>query len=708
MIPLSQLLRRFKTSRRAERGQETLPPARRSQANRLTIKSAASLALWAAYFIIPNEAGGLVGGLPLGPIEAAALLAIGWLAIYGGRLPLAALALVVLIATTAAGIAIPGNSGFRARYFATVDGTGTPERSPEFSGAFTRIDERLHFEPGGHELPLNFINDNGRFGFFQVRGRERRLLEFSVRWSGFWWVPEGVDAIYVEPPDARGEVFVDGDKVQGNVALTPGWHRLDVALTSPYGASRQFSAGTIRRGEYVPFDSTEVVTQQIREWQLQAARALRIARTICDVAALGLVLIVFARTAGQQIAALRRPATDRERWQQAMALFAAIAAIDALRFASPWATRVMVLVGGDDTLTYESYARDILFNGILMSGGQPPGQGEAFYYQAFYPYFLAGTHAVFGEFMFGALLVQRLLAAFAIVKLVEITIRYTTVRAWMAALPIATAFIGWKFWHIAGQPLNESLYVPLLVASTAAMVRLCDDAKTGGAIRTGVFSGFATITRSTALLAWAVAWPAIWMATKGRPRRATALALLIASFLAVFSLPGIRNWIVAGVPSPIPTEGAITLLGGNEPPPGLTISAERRPLYHRFGISDITATVIEYAITEPGLFAMNLGRKALFVLGFYEPYAPGWGYSPVYILTWMTAVAGIWLAMKHRQGSPWPILIPLIVSVTQFIAIVIVYPKGERLVVPIHTLLIPYAATAAWYLLARVRGTATM
>ena len=41
--------------------------------------------------------------------------------------------------------------------------------------------------------------------------------------------------------------------------------------------------------------------------------------------------------------------------------------------------------------------------------------------------------------------------------------------------------------------------------------------------------------------------------------------------------------------------------------------------------------MIEYAISEPGLFAMNLGRKALFVLGFYEPYAPGWGYSPVYI-----------------------------------------------------------------------------
>ena len=44
-----------------------------------------ALLIWAAYFIVPNDAGGLVGGLPLGPIEAAALLAIGWLAIFGGR-----------------------------------------------------------------------------------------------------------------------------------------------------------------------------------------------------------------------------------------------------------------------------------------------------------------------------------------------------------------------------------------------------------------------------------------------------------------------------------------------------------------------------------------------------------------------------------------------------------------------------------------------
>jgi hypothetical protein len=656
-----------------------------------------ALSIWAAYFIIPSDAGGLVGGLPLGPIEAAALLAIGWLAIYGGRLPLAPAAAAVIIVTTAAGLAIPGTNGFRARYFVSLDATGAPERSGPFDGAYTRVDKALHFEPGGHELPLNFFNDNSRFSYFQVRPRERTQLEFSVRWSGVWLVPEGVNTVYADAPGATGEVFVDGRKVSGAVSLAPGWHRLDVALSSPYGASRKFSAGTVRDGMFVPFDSSEVVTQQIREWQMTAAFWLRIARALFDVAALVIVIGTLATSLWKTIATLRLPATDRERREQAVALFAAVAAIDAWRVAWPWATRVMTLVGGDDTLTYETFARDILFNGILMSGGKPLGEGELFYYQAFYPYFLAGTHAVFGEFMFGAVLVQRLLAAFAIIKLVEITIRYTSERAWIVALPVITAFIGWKFWHIAGQPLNESLYVPLLVASAAATIRLCDGPKAGNAIWTGVLSGFTAITRSTALLAWAVVWPATWPAIGARSTRVRVLAIVIASFLAVFSLPAIRNWIVAGVPAPIPTEGAITLLGGNEPPAGLAIDPERRPLYQRFGISDITATVIEYAIQEPWLFTKNLGRKTLFVLGFHELYAPGWGYSPVYILAWTTALAGIFMTVTRRQGSLWTVLIPAIISLTQFIAIVIVYPKGERLIVPVHIMLLPYSAAALWF-----------
>lgn len=668
------------------------------------------LLIWAAYFILPNDAAGLVRGVPLGPIEAAALLAIGWLALNRRRLPFAPVAALMMIVTTAAGLAIPGTNGFRARYFVSADGSGAPERSPEFvDRAFTRIDRQLDFVPGANELPLNFFNDNSRYSLFQVvaQGQGGKPV-FSVRWSGVWRVPDGVEAIYVAAPQAIGEVSVDGAKVAAvgasdagdavaNISLARGWHRLDVALSSPAGAPKRFSAGTIHDGVRTPFDSREVVTQQIREWQMSAAGWLRIGRTLVDAAALLLVAVVFATTLGKKVAALFTTASDRERRDQVMVLFAAAAAIDAWRFAWPWATRVMRLVPGDDTLTYETYARDILFNGILMSGGKPLGQGEPFYYQAFYPYFLAGTHWLFGEFLYGAVLVQRLLAAYAIVTLARIAIRFTADRAWVVALPIATAFIGWKFWPIADQPLNESLYVPLLVAATAALIRLCNYPSARRALSSGILSGVAAITRSTALVAWVVVWPAIWLALRGRPGRARVVAILIASFLVVFSLVAVRNWIVAGVFAPTSTEMGITLLGGNEPPAGLTIDPARRPYYQRFGLSDHTATVIDYAIAEPRLFSLNIGRKALFVLGFYEPYAPGWGYSPVYIATWITASAGLWLALRHRRGSIWPVLIPAIVSLTQFVAIVMVYPKGERLVVPVHVVLIPYCAAAVWF-----------
>ena len=392
-------------------------------------------------------------------------------------------------------------------------------------------------------------------------------------------------------------------------------------------------------------------------------------------------------------------ATDAaERRRLAMALFAVVAAIDALRVSWSWATRVMLLVPGDDTATYETFARDILFNGVLMSGGKPLGHGDPFYYQAFYPYFLALEHVIGGEFMFGVVLIQRLLAVYAIFKLVEIAVRFTAERAWIVALPIATAFMAWKFGGISAQPLNESLYLPLLAGSMAALIRFCDEPRAGRAVWAGMLCGLTAITRSTALLAWVLSSPLLWLALRGRPARARMLTILAMSFAVVFSVIAIRNAIVAHVFAPTPTELGITLLGGNEPPAGFAIDAGRATRYYqRLRLSEPTVTVIDYAISEPRLFAINLFNKVLFVLGFYERYAPGWGYSPVYIATWISAIAGAWLAIRHRRGSMWPLLIPAIVALTQFIAIVVIYPKGERLVVPVHFALIPYSAAAAWF-----------
>ena len=665
--------------------------------------------IWIAYFAVPNDAGGLVHGLPLGPLEAAALLMIAWLAATRVRLPGAPLVAMLLAATYLAGVAIPGAPGLRARYFANAAGSGAHERSTEFRGdAFTRIDRELTFAPDGRQAPLPFFNDNSRFNFYKAGEPDRRRLPFAVRWSGLWWVDGERTRVYLDAPGAAGELHIDGAEVVAvgaaggspaihEVALTPGWHRLDVTFSSPTGSPRVFSSGVMDGDRRVPFDGSMVATQQVRSWQMTSARALRRIKAAADLALLALLAWVFASTLVGAVHQLRQPNTPASRLTQVMLAFAAVAATEALVFALPWWQQNMVLIGGDDTMTYEGYARDILLNGILMNGGLPPGQGEPFYYQAFYPYFLAAAHAAFGESMFGPVLLQRLLAALAVWKLVDITVQFASDRAWVAALPISALFVAWKFWPIAAQPLNESLYVPLLVATTASLIRTCRYPAWRSALTSGVLSGLTTITRSTALLAWAVVWPACWWAMKGLPRRHAIVAVIAVSTLAIFSLIAVRNWIVAGVFAPTSTELGITLLGGNEPPPGVSIDlTARADLYRRFRITDPTAIVIEYAIKAPALFARNMGRKVLFALGFYEPYAPGWGYSPVYILVWTTAVAGIILTL--RQLPPVPALLPAAIALTQFIAVVVVYPKGERLILPIHVLLVPYSAVAVQWM----------
>ena len=207
------------------------------------------LLIWAAYFVIPTDAGGLIDGLPLGPLDATALIGSpGWRS-YGGRLPLAPLAAVAMIVTPPRQ-RDPGTGGFRARYFTTLNATGAHERSSQFSdSAFTRIDDRLHFTPGGPELPLDFFNDNNRFTISSPAG-ERNLLEFAVRWSGLWWVRAAParSTWTRQRPAKSSSMAVSAMRAPASpLESLPGWHRLDVEFSSPFAAPRRFSAGTLRR-----------------------------------------------------------------------------------------------------------------------------------------------------------------------------------------------------------------------------------------------------------------------------------------------------------------------------------------------------------------------------------------------------------------------------------------------------------------------------
>src|SRR5206468_1864677 len=113
---------------------------------------------------------------------------------------------------------------------------------------------------------------------------------------------------------------------------------------------------------------------------------------------------------------------------------------------------------------------------------------------------------------------------------------------------------------------------------------------------------------------------------------------------------------------------------GNELPPDVRLDFTRRgPLYDRIGLNSITRQVVEYAVAAPGAFARNLGRKSLFAAGFYEPYVPGWGYSPIFIGMSIASVIGFVLALRARTSPAAIVCLPGLVALSQFAAVVLVY-----------------------------------
>jgi hypothetical protein len=634
------------------------------------------------------------------------VLLVVWIAAHRITIKGARAAAIVTAGAAIATAAVPGHPGLNARYYATATPSGAHERSPENRDRdFTRIDDRIEFVRGERDFHLAYFNDHTRFNFLRPGEPDRRALEFAVAWTGWWWSRGGTETLFVHAPKASALVSVDtspafnttpasGDETR-ELELTAGWHRLHITFASPYGAPREFSAGVIRDGTRRPFDSSMVRTERADGRQRAVARGLAIIKPAADIIAVAwlsaLAGLLLLRRAGQLWQSRGADAAA------ALALFLAGGAVEALRFAWPWTERFRNMIAGDDPMTYEGYARDILLNGILMNGGMPPGQGEPFYYQAFYPYFLAATHALFGEGFFGALFVQRLLVAVTAVIVTGIAIKLRGDRVWPLALMVSALFAYWKLAPISADLLSEALYVPLLTGWAAAMIETCRRPAITQAAWTGVLGGLAAITRSTAMLSWPLVWPGLFIQLRGVSVRGRIVSTLIAATLAVFSLIAIRNAIVAHTFAPTSTELGITLLGGNPPPPDLKLDSTRRQaFYDRLGIGGYTIEVIEYALAAPGSFAANMARKAAFALGFYEPYAPGWGYSPVYIAVWVSALLGVAAALRHNPSLKLMALMPVMIAAAQYIAVVIVYPKGERLILPTHTLLAPYAGIAAY------------
>jgi hypothetical protein len=667
-----------------------------------------------AYLVVPVRGWGLLEGRPLGLLSTVALAGVCWL--WAGprrdrltRPSTAVLFGVALALKLGLGLTLLVPRGFEARYYASPTFDGPVELSAEPAGAsITRIDRRLRLGfDGAPDVPLPFFNDL-RYGFFRDTDPKRDGLPFSINWQGLWRVTAaGRQRIYVHSPGGAVNVAI-GDVLTrhieptetwtGDVDLPRGFHRVMIAWSVPQDGARRFEAGWIIDGRETPFDERAIFGERASSLALAADAVVRGLSWIVDAALLAwLTVHVVGQAAG-----VWRSLRVRYTAADAVSLAWLLGIFDAIVFAAPALGRMVTLSGGDDWLTYESQARDIVLHGLLMTGGAAPGRGSPFFAQPFYAYCLAACHWLFGDGLWGIYFVQRLSVAATIIAMWRATAIAFDEKVGFAALVTGVAVAYQKLAGWSGVLLTEVLFTPLVAWWAYLLVRLgfvAADPREGArpmrlAALAGSVGALATLTRSSLLTGWVLALPLVAIAIPRRRGRLAVLAVVVSAMLAATSLATLRNWVVAHKLVLITSEGAQAVFLGNPPPALDDTPPAVKAWYARFNLDPRVEKVAEFARQKPGEFTAGLVRKGVYTLGWFGTMLDGAPTSHFYIAVWMLALAGVCLLPWIRPKSLPLALVPLALAASHFVAMVLIMPQVyvDRTIVPMYLLLVPSAA----------------
>lgn len=676
-----------------------------------------NLLVWSAYLLWRAPEWGLLTGIPLTPLSLAAICLASWVWWITRELPRTRwIAFLLLTKAVCALILVP--RGLHASYFTNGSWQGSPQR--ELRGAWpdeTRIDDTLAFSDGA-TFPLHFLNVN------RPDGSAVFSQPFSIAWQGVWDVKQDVvdQELYLKGENLTAEALVDGFPVvslspsepaaTGRVRLRSGLRGLTVKVSSASGIPKSFEAGFVDPSsqDEQPFGRHSVLQARVPRGRLQVDRLLRPLTVLIDVIVLGLLGFTGMRTLTSVVQNL--PAVG---WRTVFRQILPLAAvIEALFFAQHTWGRFEILGWGTDRITYETFARDIIFNGPLMTLQAPLGRGDSFHFQPLYPYFLAAAHLLTGEGLWGVYVLQRIGLALVVYSIWMTAEVLFDARTAFVALILAFWF-GYERLHDFSAALyNESLYVPLLCFW---MLWLCRDAAAPGTQRPlagAVSGGLATLTRSTLL----AAIPFIGLCLAGAYRRHRQSLkrplVMFAEMGSVIGVATLRNWIVAREFALVVGSTAWNYWLGNEPPPEVMPPADGHWWLDLIAKDELVRKVFEYAYHSPGVFAKSLLAKAAYILGiesslgvtrplFYLTTIP---INPQLVWIWIAALAGaviLWRSERSSKALGFAQSIPALLAFSQFLVLVAFQPYSERFVLPVYALILVYAAVPFGLLASLVR-----
>jgi hypothetical protein len=613
--------------------------------------------------------------------------------------------------------------GLAASYFPRARIGGTPERSTENRGApYTSLEA----SPALNGFALHFFNDAERFNFYEPPDPDRRALPFAVRWEGYLQAPD--DGPYPLALTARGVAVlsIDGALVltvgsregvatdQAAISLTRGAHALRLDFTHPGGddpavqlAGTPVGAGRSSVAELLPPLMPPAFTVgPVSPATLSRDRTVARAAAGLDLLVLAGIVVAAGVAVSRRARLFRSTEAGRLRLLERPLLAGLLLAVlvYALVATADLAGRAVVLEGGQDWLTYESYSRDILLNGPLMTLGEPLGKGKPYFFQPFYPYFLAALHWLSGEGVWGPVVLQLVGVGVTGVIIYYLGKRVFGAAAGAAALSLFLVLGLTQLDWIARKLLSENLYFVVLPAAVLLVVRAIDERRLTDVAWAGLLLGVASITRAPTLLyvpgaalIVAVAWR-----RAGLPWRQAVLAFLLLGLVTagVAALVPLRNYVVSGRPALVATNGGATLLLAHQPTERVRLGGvDRDPLYNALRLDRATREVVEFARQDPAGYVATLVPLGLYALGVsgavdgFPPVAPD-----------VLAVTALYLAALVWLPGAWTVrTLPLHLFVAIHLAIMMTflpYVYGYRQVLPMQLLMLVFDGA----LLARLAG----
>ncbi|MFN8632483.1 MAG: glycosyltransferase family 39 protein [Chloroflexota bacterium] len=363
--------------------------------------------------------------------------------------------------------------------------------------------------------------------------------------------------------------------------------------------------------------------------------------------------------------------------------------------------RAVVLSGGNDWLAYESYARDVLVNGPLMTEGRALGQGLPFYYQPGYIYAVALSHLVLGESLSAPLFMNAVLGVLTALGLYALTRQLFGRVAAVVALLLFEVYRQTVFAQTSSLLLSENLLFPLVPPVLLLLARVARTGRLTTLVAAGVALGLAGLARTTplallppALLALLVGWRWLglgWRANLGR------LALLVLVCALTVSLATMRNYLVSGRVVPITSSAGANLWETHRPSSKVDLSRiDRDPLYERLGLDRTTREVLEFARQDPAGYVGTLVPMFLFAVGVQGAPSGSWDVQPL-LLVMCLAYLFVSLLWRPARALPTWFLHAFVWSHLAQMTVFLSNQYGFRLILPMYVAMVPIVAGGlAW------------